>query len=289
MRFNNIYLLFFVLLFLHCKKKESVVNNYNNGKLTVVTDGSFKSVVEALTGGYMISYPDTEISVKVQKEDLAFLDLLQGKSKLIVMSRELSEREITAYKTQTKLNYEPARFAADAVVFIVPKNDERTSISIDEIKDGLISEEKQFIFDGTNSSNLNFVAQKIEKQPSELQYSILNGNESVIDRLSDFPGKIGVIGLNTFSRPYGKDALMLKDKFKILAVSEKGKLYEPNTANLANMKYPFTRILYFLRNEAGFGIANGFMRYSCTQLGQMIVSKEGLQPFNLYAREVQMR
>lgn len=289
MKFRSIYLLIFTLLFLHCKKKEPVVNDYHNGKLTVVTDGSFKSVVEALTGGYMISYPDTDISVKVQKEDLAFLDLLNGKSKLIVMSRELTAREISAYKAQTNLNYEPARFAADAVVFIVPKNDTRTSISMDEIKGGLISDDKPFIFDGTNSSNLNFVAQKLGKQPSELKYSILTGNESVIDRLSDFPGKIGVIGLNTFSRPYGKDALKMKDKFKILPVSEKGKLYEPNTTNLANMQYPFTRILYFLRNEAGFGIANGFMRYSCTQLGQMVVSKEGLQPYNLYVREVQMR
>ncbi|TXF77254.1 PstS family phosphate ABC transporter substrate-binding protein [Chryseobacterium sp.] len=289
MKFKTLYLLICALFLLSCSKKKTVVNDYNKGTLTVVTDGSFKSVVEALTDGYMISYPDTKIGVQVQKEDLAFLDLLKGKLKLIVMSRELSEKEITAYKTQTKLNYEPARFAADAVVFIVPKDDERTSISMDEIKEGLQSQKKQFIFDGTNSSNLNFVAQKLGKLPSDLQYSILNGNETVIDRLNDFPGKIGVVGLNTFSRPYGKDALILKDKFKILSVYEKGKLYEPSTANLANMKYPFTRILYFLRNEPGFGIANGFMRFSCTQLGQMIVSKEGLQPFNLYAREVQMR
>jgi phosphate transport system substrate-binding protein len=55
------------------------------------------------------------------------------------------------------------------------------------------------------------------------------------------------------------------------------------------MNYPFTRVLYFLTNEGNFNIANGFIRYSCTQLGQMIVQKEGLQPYNIYGREVQMR
>ncbi|MFC5875843.1 hypothetical protein ACFP3I_25195 [Chryseobacterium arachidis] len=39
------------------------------------------------------------------------------------------------------------------------------------------------------------------------------------------------------------------------------------------MTYPFTRVLYFLTNEGNFNIANGFIRYSCTQLGQMIVQR----------------
>ena len=55
------------------------------------------------------------------------------------------------------------------------------------------------------------------------------------------------------------------------------------------MKYPFTRILYFLTNEGNFGLGNGFIRFSCTQVGQIVVSKEGLQPYNIFKREVQMR
>jgi phosphate transport system substrate-binding protein len=58
---------------------------------------------------------------------------------------------------------------------------------------------------------------------------------------------------------------------------------------MRKMKYPFTRVLYFLTNEGNFNIANGFIRFSCTHLGQKIVQKEGLQPYNIYKREVQMR
>ncbi|NHW22313.1 phosphate ABC transporter substrate-binding protein, partial [Escherichia coli] len=68
-----------------------------------------------------------------------------------------------------------------------------------------------------------------------------------------------------------------------------GKIYKPELSSIRNMEYPFSRILYFLTNEGFFGVGNGFIRFSCTQIGQIVVSKQGLQPYNIYKREVQMR
>lgn len=277
------------LFFAGCKKSEIKTPSYNEGDLTIVTDESFKSVTEALAEGYMISYPETKLKVVTQKEDLAFLDLLNGKAKIIVMSRDLSEKEKEAFKNKIDLELLPARFAVDAVVFIVPKSSKIEKLSMDQINQGLESDEKPFIFDGTNSSNLNFIAQKLGKSPSDLKFNIISGNENVAKQLSRHPDKIGVISLNTISRPYGKDATSLRSMIRILPVEDKGQLYEPNIENLREMKYPFSRVLYFLTSEANFNLANGFIRYSCTQLGQMIVQKEGLQKYNLYQREVQMR
>lgn len=289
MKTNIVSLFFLVILLIGCKKAEETPS-HNKGEMTILTDDSFKSVTEALADGYMINYPETKIAVKTMKEDLAFLDLLNGNAKIITMGRDLSSEEIDEYKRRTGFNkYEPARFAADAVVFIVPKNSDRTSITFDEIKQGLNSDSKSFIFDGTNSSNLNFVAQKLNQKPSELKFGIINGNENVIEELNKFPDKIGVIGLNTISRPYDKKSEDLRNMIKVLSVISNGKTYEINSDTLRLMEYPFTRILYFLNNEGGFNLANGFIRFSCTQIGQKIVQKEGLQPYNLYGREVQMR
>lgn len=270
-------------------KKEDKSPSYYKGDLTILTDESFKSVTEALADGYMINYPEAHLKVVTRKEDLGFLDLLKGKARVAVMSRDLSPEELKAFKEQVGSKFLPARFAADAVVFIVPKNSTRTSISMDEIQNGLLSDKKEFVFDGTNSSNLNYVAQKLKKQPKDLQFSVIPGSENIIEQLNKYPDKIGVIGLNTFSRPYDKTSEKLRDMVKVLPVENKGKLYTPDFAGLREMKYPFTRVLYFLTNEGNFNIANGFIRYSCTQLGQMIVQKEGLQPYNIYKREVQMR
>jgi len=285
----KVIFLFLLATIISCSKKKDQSPSYHKGDLTILTDESFKGVTEALAEGYMINYPDTKIKVVIKKEDLGFLDLLNDKARIAVMSRDLSAEEIKAYETQVDLKFLPAKFAADAVIFIVPKNSSKTKITMDEIQNGMQSENKDFIFDGANSSNLNFVAQKLKKQPKDLKFSIIPGSVKVIEELNKYPDKIGVIGLNTFSRPYDKTSENLRDLVRILPVEINGKLYSPNYDGLREMKYPFTRVLYFLTNEGNFNIANGFIRYSCTQLGQMIVEKEGLQPYNIYRREVQMR
>lgn len=284
----------FLMLFLlsiiavNCKNEDKSPS-YHKGEMTILTDESFKSVTEALAEGYMINYPETKIKVTTKKEDLGFLDLLQDKARIVVMSRDLSPEEIKTYEEQVDLKFLPARFAADAVIFVVPKDSPKESISMEEIAKGMQSDDKEFIFDGANSSNLNFVAQKLKKQPKDLKFSVIPGSKNIIEELGKYPNKIGVIGLNTFSRPYDKESEQLRNMVKILPVENKGVLYNTDPENLREMNYPFTRVLYFLTNEGNFNIANGFIRFSCTQLGQMIVQKEGLQPYNLYRREVQMR
>lgn len=285
----KVFILLLLAVVVSCSKKEDKSPSYHKGDMTILTDESFKSVTEALADGYMINYPETKIKVVTKKEDLGFLDLLNDKARIIVMSKELSAEEVKAYEKQADLKFLPAKFAADAVVFVVPKSSPKTSITMEEISEGMQSDKKNFIFDGANSSNLNFVAQKLKKLPKDLKYSIIPGNKNVIEELNKYPDKIGVVGLNTISRPYDKNAEKLRELIKILPVESKGKLFSPDFEGLREMKYPFTRVLYFLTNEGNFNIASGFIRYSCTQMGQIIVQKEGLQPYNIYRREVQMR
>lgn len=271
------------------KKEEPKSAEFNQGELVVLADDSFKSVVEGLAQAYMINYPSTKVEVKVQKEDLAFMDMLNNHAKMIAISKPLNQEEIQEYEKATNTKFHQDFFAIDAVLFVVSKNSTRTSLSIEDIKKELLSGEKNLIFDGNNSSNLNFVANKIGKKPSELKYATIVGNDEVVKELDRYPNKIGVISLNTISRPYANEATKLREMINVLPIEEKGKVISYEGEGLTKMKYPFVRTIYFLTNENGFGIAKGFLRFSCTQLGQIVVSKEGLQPYFLFNREVQMR
>lgn len=271
------------------KEKPKEIDTPNKGEITIETDESFKSVIEALTERYMALNPETKINVIIKKEDLGLLDLLDRKARVVVMSRELSVKEKEAYDKKIDLPWLPGKFAADAVLFVVPKDSPLESISMDEISNELSSDKKRLIFDGTNSSNLNFIAQKFQKNPADLKFSIINGNENVAEQLKNYPDKIGVISYNTISRPFGKEATKLRNELKVLKVVKDNKSYEVSSENLKDMTYPFTRVLYFLSNEAYYGLGNGFIRFSCQQLGQIVVEKEGLQPYNIFRREVQMR
>ena len=286
----NIFAILFCIILISCsKEKKQEIDNPNKGEITIEVDESFQSVTEALTERYMALNPQTKINLVVKKEDLALLDFFERKIRVVVLSRELSAKEKETFDKKIDLPWQPAKFAADAVLFVVPKNSALESISMDDIYKELQSEDKRLIFDGTNSSNLNFVAQKFNRKPSELEFSIINGNENVVEQLKKYPDKIGVISYNTISRPFGEEAEKLRNEVKILKIKQGNKTYEPSLSNLKVMTYPFTRILYFLTNEGYYGLGNGFIRFSCTQLGQIVVEKEGLQPYNLYKREVQMR
>lgn len=289
MKINILAILFCIILVSCSKEKKQDIDNPNKGEITIEVDESFQSVTEALTERYMALNPQTKINLVVKKEDLALLDFFERKIRVVVLSRELSAKEKETFDKKIDLPWQPAKFAADAVLFVVPKNSALESISMDDIYKELQSEDKRLIFDGTNSSNLNFVAQKFNRKPSELEFSIINGNENVVEQLKKYPDKIGVISYNTISRPFGEEAEKLRNEVKILKIKQGNKTYEPSLSNLKEMTYPFTRILYFLTNEGYYGLGNGFIRFSCTQLGQIVVEKEGLQPYNLYKREVQMR
>lgn len=282
-------LLVFFTIVTSCKKSGRIPDDPQQGTITFAADESFRSVSEALSERYMALNPKTKINLIIKKEDLAFMDLLENKVRVIVMSRELNDKEKAAYKSKIDMEMLPAKFAADAVVFVVPKNSTRTSISIDELKAELSSDQKKIIFDGTNSSNLNFVAQKLNTIPNQLKFSIINGNKNLINEMNKFPDKIGVVSLNSISRPYDKESQELKNSIKILPVVEKDQSFEPTIGNIKGMKYPFTRVLYFLTNESYYGLGNGLIRFSCQQLGQIVVEKEGLQPYYIFKREVQMR
>lgn len=289
---KKIFFLFIAIaaiVFACSKEKPKEIDTPNKGEITVETDESFKSVIEALAERYMALNPETKINVIIKKEDLGLLDLLDRKVRIAVMSRELSQKEKEAYDTKIDLPWLPGKFAADAVLFVVPKESPLESISMEEIYTELNSDKKRLIFDGTNSSNLNFIAQKFQKDPSQLKFSIINGNENVAEQLKNYPDKIGVISYNTISRPFGEEAQKLRSELKILKIVKDNKAYDVSSDNLKNMTYPFTRVLYFVSNEAYYGLGNGFIRFACQQLGQIIVEKEGLQPYHIFKREVQMR
>lgn len=284
--FYTVLLLFFVLI--SCGKQEG--NAPNKGEIVVVADESFKNVTTALAERYMAFYPDTKINVRFQKEDYALTDLLKQNVRVIVMSRDLTEKEKRLYKEMVDIPLKPAKFAGDATVFITAKSSPRNSITIDELKKELLSDKKKIIFDGANTGNFNFVSQRLNLKPKEVKFSVIKGNEEIINQINKYPESIGVISFNSISNPYTKEAATLRDKVKILPViDEKGVAYLPNRDNIRYMQYPFTRILYFLTNEGYFGLGNGFIRFSCTQIGQIVVSKEGLQPYYIFNREVQMR
>ncbi|WP_262149360.1 PstS family phosphate ABC transporter substrate-binding protein [Chryseobacterium foetidum] len=285
---KSILNVFFILtVFLSCSK--DTTDSPQTGDITVVADESFENVTRVLKDRYMLFYPKTKINLKIKKENEALQDLLKGKARVIVMSRDLTANEKTAFKQKFNSDVEPARFAADGLVFIVSKGSAVENVSVDEIKRRLLDGKNSLIFDGSNSANTSFIAKRLGIAPNDLKYSTLASNEDIITQINKYPNSIGVVGFNALSRPHNTESKMFRESVKILPVVDaKGKSISISPQTMKNNTYPFTRVLYFITNEAYFGLGNGFIRFSCSQPGQIIVKKQGLQPFYIIPREVKI-
>lgn len=291
--FKKIWLAGLAAFVLSCSKENNSqttpAEDYFRGNLTVLADDAYASVGEALAEGYSIQYPEAKIAVKKTKENEAIASLLRGKAEAVIISRQLSTEEQKLYTQQAGQEYKPAIFAADAVVFITGKNSAKESLTTEEIKVMLTDPGRPLIFDGANAGNLNFVAEKLKMNPQQLQFSVLPGNRNVAENIAKYPNSVGVVSLGTFSREYDPESKALREKIKILPIVTGNRTLYPEQKNLANLSYPFTRQIYLLSSQRGFKLAGGLMRYAGSQTGQLIVEKEGLQPYYLYKRTVQMR
>ncbi len=289
MKTKVVVLFCFFLILIACSDKKEVVDNPNFGEISIETDEGYADVVKQLAYRYEKSHPDAKINVAVQKENLALKRFFEKKTKAIVLSRSLKASELEYFTQNLHEDYQPAYFAADAVCFVVPKNSPITQLTVAEIKQKLQENNSPFVFDGVNASNLNFVAETIGIAVKNLKFSVLEGNEKVINDIANYQNKIGVISYNVISKPYDTKAIELRNKVKVLPIFHQNSLVEVNKQNLKTQKYPFTRMLYYLTNERYYGLANGLIRYSCTQIGQLIVDKQGLQAFNVYPRNMQIK
>lgn len=260
------------------------------GTLKITADPSYKNLINALTSMYQVNYPEVKFQYDYKIEELAIKDLYEGKTNFAIVSKPLTKDQETYLFNKTKILFKSSPIGMDATIFITSINNPKESISLKEIKDNVYKDEAdlRLIFDYPNSANYNTLNEKLKiEAPKGKAIQALKSAENVIDFVQKDEHAIGVIGLNTLSdtdNPKVQDYLKHVKILKV--VDDKGIAYEPSNPNLRNGNYPFYRLIYFLKNEKGFGLAAGFTRFAGSQQGQLIVLKENIQPYYLYKREV---
>lgn len=280
----SILTLFFTLGFFACNyNPQETDNTIKRGNATIAADESLKPIVDAQIQAYRAHYPETTFDVTYLPEQEAINLMLRDSAEVVIVTRELNEKELV-YFEQTKIKYEPAPMALDAATLIVHENSNISTITLDELKKIFLSKntDKTLVFDNSNSSNLSFMRQKLGIMNLEkANIFAAKGNAEVFSYISRNKNAIGVVGFNWLSDEDNKQADSLKTGIRILKVAEnKSKGYfAPTTDNLRNRDYPLERLIYLHTTQSKWGVAKGFIRFSCSQIGQLVVEKMGLIPY----------
>ncbi|SOE22665.1 phosphate transport system substrate-binding protein [Spirosomataceae bacterium TFI 002] len=277
---------YIILLFLitACSKADKAEKlTIREGKIKVAVDESFKYIADAQIDAYKMHYPKTEFEVVYTPEQKAIGLMLSDSVELAIVSRELDETE-QKYFTSRELSYLPGHMAVDAVALIVNTDSQLDSISMAEIKSILLGtnqNKNRLVFDNSSSSNLNMMLKKFEVEDiTKGNISAAKGTNDVFEFIENSNYSIGVIGNNWISDSDDPRALKLRSRFKVLAVSEDGKnAVKPSTLSLEEKTYPLTKTIYLHTTQDRWGVAKGFVRFACSQVGQLVVEKMGLQPY----------
>ena len=262
------------------------------GQLTMTVDPSFKNLADAFAGMYMSDYPDVKITIKEEIEEKAIKDFYEGKIPLLMVSKPLTKAQQDHLFNKTKINYKSSAIALDGTVFITSIDNPATSVSMKDIKTNLYQKDAKinFVYDHPNSANYNTVNDKLKLSVDpNAKVTAMGDAEKVIDYIQQDKNAIGIIGLNILSDKKKKKIEGYLKHVKILSVeNDKGEIIAPTMPNLRNGIYPFYRLIYILKNEVGFGIGAGYTRFAGSQRGQKIVTRESLQPYYLFKRDVQI-
>ena len=284
---------FFIFIF-------SCGNNNNNtrsktpdetptsGNINISVDESFKPVIDAELKVFESSYPDAKINVHYKPEASCFRDLSNKDSaRLIIVTRGLSRKEQDFYKDSFNFIPKFDVLAYDAVAIIVNNKSKDTILTMNDIRSMLSSSNKdkpQIVMDGVSAtSTVRYAIDSVLKgQPLGKNVVAATSSEGVINYVADHPNAVGFIGVSWIGDQEDAQQLKFLQKVKVAAVqcvSCLGETYvEPYQANIALMRYPMVRELYYIINEDFPGVGNNFVNFLQYERGQLIFRRSYLVP-----------
>ena len=255
-----------------------------SGTITISADETYKPVIEEQKRVFDTSFPDAHINIEYKSEAECFNDYFAGKVRLILVTRELSDKE-KEFCTTKNIVPDWRALARDAVAVIVNKQSPDSMLSIAQLQGILTGQYKtnyNVVFDHGGSSTLRFMQDSILKgQTLGSNVFAANGNDSVIKYVMNNPKGMGFVGLSHVSSdndPNNTGAFI--DDVRVAHIyNDSTKEYlQPYQAYVAMRSYPLSRNLYFIKNETHLGLGTSFANFLTKERGQLIFAHAHLFP-----------
>ncbi|RZL46157.1 MAG: phosphate ABC transporter substrate-binding protein [Pedobacter sp.] len=297
---RNITFVLILLAFVSCKRKvnkDKVEETRTSGTIELLVDESFARILDDQIEVFKSDYPNSKIITTLGNENKILPTFLNGKTKLIVLSRMLKPAEENYYK-QRQIGIFTDRFAVDGIALITNSTNIDTNINVNDVFDimrGKSSINKKLVFDNAYSSTVRYFmdSAKVTTLPKAGVYTLQTNND-VIKYVAEHKDYIGVVGVNWLLEN-NNDILAYLPKIKVMGVKGlKGKkgddaYYKPTQNNLINGVYPLLRNVYIINCTGRDGLGTGFANWLCSPRGQLIVLKSGLGPHKMVSRDFNIK
>lgn len=281
--------LFFLFLIIGCSSPDKPSIYY--GEINVGIDESVFKVIEAQTEAYAHKYRGASFNNFAIPENKAVELLLKDSMDVICITRLLTDEEMRIVEEDKGIKYRPAPMAHDAVILIVHPESELGRIDFERLRDLFTGKDQslKMVFDVGNSSNLNLVLKELGLEDFDRENVVAAGNnEKVFERIQKDRNAIGFVGFNLISESKSAETVKLRESVKVLPVSKDGEYVLAERMSMLDKTYPFSRIIYMHTLGNAWTVENGFIRFACSQPGQLIADKMGLVSYYFLPSEFYM-
>lgn len=268
------------------KSVPKVTDTLTSGSISISVDETYKPIMDEELKVFMSTYPEAKITVNYKPEAEAIKDYLTGKTKLVIVSRELTEEE-KKYCLENRNVPSSLGLAKDAIAVVLNKNAKDTAFSklqLRGIVGGQFQQKYTVVFDNAGSSTLKFISDSIMKgEPLSKNLYAAKGNQEVIQYVIKNPEAIGFVGLSYISDTMDSTAERFSTNIRIAGIMNDStqQFYQPYQADIALKLYPLVRKMTYIKNETYPGLATGFSNFLASDVGQLIMGKARLVPMRM--------
>lgn len=261
------------------------------GNVIILTDATIYPHIEGQANVFESRYRHAQLNV-VPASEQEISEKLKDEAdslRLAVLLRRLTPSEEAAFEVK-RIRPRITEVAYDGIAVIANLDNEDSTISTETMRTLLRGgiENRVVVFDSPTSGIIREV-KEFTGVDTLAQVYALNSNPEVIEYVAANGSAIGFVGVSWL---YEADSLgrQYSTRVRILAVGDdETGFYMPTQNDLAEMKYPLTRKIYFLNLQGNSGLGLGFASFLASDVGQRIVLADGLVPVTFPKREVVIR
>ena len=289
------------------KKKAGTTST--SGTMTLMCDNSFENIMQQEIDVFEYIYPKAHILARFIPQKDAMDSLLQGKTKAIVIARDITEKERT-FLTQKRHIVKSCKIAVDALALIVNPENTIEVLSKQEISDILSGKVKNWneiepnktgeikvVFDDESSSTVQYMRDSLlNGQPFGDNVFAQDSIQGVFDAVKNDKNAIGIIGVSWITSDMQRNistedlAKEVNDEnpntiaefvnsVKVLRVLNSSAVAcKPYQQNIYDGSYPLFRQIYMIITSPNGTLSHGFYSFVTSRNGQKIILKTGVMP-----------
>ncbi|MFN5422125.1 MAG: PstS family phosphate ABC transporter substrate-binding protein [bacterium] len=271
------------------KKAKRIIGDdtLTSGTIHISVDESFAPIIDEQIKVFQSLNPEARIIPHYKPEAECIKDLLSDSTRMVIITRGLTEQEVPYYNDTLEFVPMFGRIATDAIAVITNNKAKDSLFSVAEIRgmlSGVTSYPYELVMDGLKAtSTVRFLIDSVLKgQPLKGKVLAAKNSEAVIDYVSKHPNALGFIGVSWIGNKDDSVQLSFMNKVNIAALQcancDKDVYVRPYQANMALKKYPLNRGIYYILKENYGGLGKGFVNFLTHEKGQLIFRRGYLVP-----------